>query len=446
MGKISNYLEMIEDIQNKTPEKEAFCTGNSSLTYRELFLLVKEKQKNWKPADHKQLYFIQQERTLDQLTEFLACQGTGYVPVILPKDMTEDKKAALVQKFCVEISGRATGASSICLATKIPEEACMAVMTSGTSGENKLLFRTFESWYDYFPIQNEVFHITSESRLFMQGSLAFTGNMNLYMAQLSAGATILSEDRFDPRLWIKDIIQWQADGVYLIPTKLHALYQALKHENHDPVEQIQTILSGSQSLGKKEAMELKTFFPKAEITLYYGASELSYVTYIRDREMNEDKTRIGRPFPKVDVCLKEGRLLVNTAFGVIGAGKEASAGDYAHRDPEGYFCYDGRKDDICNINGRKISAIHVEQAILNLGVAKQTAVRPVEKNGREYLAAWIVLKEKTLSVGAGEIRRLLKNSLSEEEIPRYIFFLDAFPVSESGKILKRDLCPVDFER
>lgn len=165
-----------------------------------------------------------------------------------------------------------------------------------------------------------------ESRLFMQGSLAFTGNMNLYMAQLSAGATILSEDRFDPRLWIKDIEQWQADGIYLIPAKLHALYQALKHEDHDPVEKIQTILSGSQSLGKKDAMKLKTFFPKAEITLYYGASELSYVTYIRDQEMNEDKTRIGRPFPKVGVCLNSGRLLVNTAFGVIGTGKEASAG------------------------------------------------------------------------------------------------------------------------
>ena len=304
-------------------------TGNSSLTYRELFLLVKEKQKKWKTAAKKELYFIQKEQALDQLTEFLTCQGMGYVPVILPKDMEEDKKTALIQKFCAE--------------TKVPEEACMAVMTSGTSGENKLLFRTFESWYDYFPIQNEIFHITPESRLFMQGSLAFTGNMNLYMAQLSAGATILSEDRFDPRLWIKDIEQWQADGIYLIPAKLHALYQALKHEDHDPVEKIQTILSGSQSLGKKDAMKLKTFFPKAEIILYYGASELSYVTYIRDQEMNEDKTRIGRPFPKVGVCLNAGRLLVNTAFGVIGTGKEASAGDYAHKDPDGYFCFDGRK-------------------------------------------------------------------------------------------------------
>lgn len=368
---------------------------------------------------------------MDQLTEFLTCQGMGYVPVILPKDTASDHRDALVQKLSAE--------------TKIPEEACMAVMTSGTSGENKLLFRTFESWYNYFSIQNEVFHITSESRLFMQGSLAFTGNMNLYMAQLSAGATILSEDRFDPRLWIKEIKQWRADGIYLIPTKLHALYQALKHEDLAPIEEIETILSGSQSLGKKDALKLKTFFPKAEITLYYGASELSYVTYIRDYEMNEDKTRIGHPFPQVDVKLKEGRLLVNTDFGVIGAGKEASAGDYAHQDEEGYFCFDGSKDDICNINGRKISAVYVEQAILNLGIAAEAAVKPIEKNGREYLAAWLVLKDKRSSEEPQKIRLMLKKSLREEEIPRQIFFLDSLLVNESGKVLKRALQAVDAQ-
>ena len=83
---------------------------------------------------------------------------------------------------------------------------------------------------------------------------------------------------------------------------------------------------------------------------------------------------------------------------------------------------------------------------MNLGIAEQAAVKPIEKNGRDYLAAWIIPREKNLSVGSQEIRRLLKNTLSEEEIPRYVFFLDAFPVNESGKILKRDLLPVNFER
>ena len=156
-----------------------------------------------------------------------------------------------------------------------PENACMAVMTSGTSGKNKLLFRTFGSWYDYFPVQNEIFHINSESRLFMQGSLAFTGNLNLYMGQLAAGATILAQERFDPRLWIRNIKQWQANGIYLIPAKLRALYQALCHEKQAPLPEIRTILSGSQSLGKEEVAQLKQFFTEAEITLYYGDSELS---------------------------------------------------------------------------------------------------------------------------------------------------------------------------
>ena len=186
---------------------------------------------------------------------------------------------------------------------------------------------------------------------------------------------------------------------------------------------------------------LRLDFFLGEITLYYGASELSYVTYIRDTQMNDDKTRIGRPFPGIDVQLEDGRLMVNTKWGVIGTRKEASAGDYAHLDEEGYFCFDGRKDDICSINGQKISCIRVEQAILSLGIGAEAAVKPVERQGRQYLAAWIVPKEKErgkdLEKKTGEIRSQLKTILSQGEIPKFFFFEDTLPVNESGKVLKR---------
>ena len=73
--------------------------------------------------------------------------------------------------------------------------------------------------------------------------------------------------------------------------------------------------------------------------------------------------------------------MVNTKWGVIGTGKEASAGDYAHLDEEGYFCFDGRKDDICSINGQKISCIRVEQAILSLGIGAEAAVKTGRATG-----------------------------------------------------------------
>ena len=103
-------------------------------------------------------------------------------------------------------------------------------------------------------------------------------------------------------------------------------------------------------------------------------------------------------------------------------------------DEEGYFCFDGRKDDICSINGQKISCIRVEQAILSLGIGAEAAVKPVERQGRQYLAAWIVPKEKErgkdLEKKTGEI-------LSQGEIPKFFFFEDTLPVNESGKVLKR---------
>ena len=202
MEKITNYLELIQQIQDITPEKEAFCTTGKSLTYSQLYALAKEKQGMLKQEKKefgeqnakKQLRIIQTTCILDQLVEFLACQGTDWIPVILPADATVPVDEWTQKTW--------------------PENACMAVMTSGTSGKNKLLFRTFGSWYDYFPVQNEIFHINSESRLFMQGSLAFTGNLNLYMGQLAAGATILAQERFDPRLWIRNIKQWHKDTLW----------------------------------------------------------------------------------------------------------------------------------------------------------------------------------------------------------------------------------------
>ena len=54
-------------------------------------------------------------------------------------------------------------------------------------------------------LQNEIFGIKETSRLFVQGSLAFTGNLNLYLAQFFAGAVIIAENTFSPKKWLDRI-------------------------------------------------------------------------------------------------------------------------------------------------------------------------------------------------------------------------------------------------
>ena len=249
---LTNYLEMIQSVER---DREALLFSDRVYTYGNLADLALEKQKQLHLENRKQqLAVIRESSILEQLVAFLACQGTGAVPLIVPNDTT-------VPDAFFEI--------------KIPDEACMAVMTSGTTGSGKLLFRTFESWYGYFETQNRIFGISGESRLFAQGSLAFTGNLNLYLAQLSAEAAVIACDLFDPRLWKQQLEAYRADGIYLIPAKLRALKQVYERER-EPEKQtnrhIRLILSGSQSFGGAEALAVQRIFPHADLILYYGAS------------------------------------------------------------------------------------------------------------------------------------------------------------------------------
>ena len=57
MEKITNYLELIQQIQDITPEKEAFCTTGRSLTYSQLYALAKEKQGMLKQEKKKLILF-----------------------------------------------------------------------------------------------------------------------------------------------------------------------------------------------------------------------------------------------------------------------------------------------------------------------------------------------------------------------------------------------------
>ena len=145
------------------------------------------------------MYFVKKDPQLaQQLIEFIAFAGTDNVPVLAPQEADTEHLKDIVP----------------------PLEACMGAMTSGTTGRAKVLFRTYESWAGFFEEQNRVFGVTPDSCMFAQGSLAFTGNLNLYMGALYAGASVVAAGKFRPRLWQEMILKHSCDVVYLIPTKL----------------------------------------------------------------------------------------------------------------------------------------------------------------------------------------------------------------------------------
>lgn len=400
-----NFYEMIRE---QEADRLALVEEGKEYTYGELVKLSQEKGDRLRQEkSEKKVIFLREKRILDQLVSFLGCQAAGKIPLLVPEDA----------KQLPEIG-------------EVPENACMAVMTSGSTGVPKVLYRRYESWADFFPVQNEIFGVTPESRMFAQGSLAFTGNLNLYMAQFSIGAAIVAANVFDPRRWAEWIEEYKTDVVYLIPRKLLFLPQCIKK----PVTTVRHILAGSQSMGSEEAEKLRRCFPNAGIVLYYGASELNYITYLRQDQMTQEKNCVGKPFPSVQVSVEDGEIFVTTPYHVEGVLCPFSLKDLGHMDVAGNLYFDGRKDDIVSIRGRKVSLLKIEGALEDISFIGEAIAAAVEKEGEKRVAAWVTLCGSEVSEECEEqIYAHLKQTLANYELPFCCKIVEKLPHTESGK-------------
>ena len=394
-------------LQNKPPHKAALITEERIYTYGDLAeLALRRRQES---AGQFGICFIKKLTVAEQLIEFIALSGTKLVPVLAPQQAD---------------TGSLSGISA-------PPEACMGVMTSGTTGAAKVLFRTYASWAGFFDEQNRVFGITEDSCMFAQGSLAFTGNLNLYMGAFHAGACVAAADKFRPRLWQEMIMQNNCDVVYLIPTKLRLLARSAKAA----MPCVKNIIAGSQGFDRRDMAAVKRIMPNAEMTLYYGASEVNYITYITGSEMTDDRTLIGRPFNGVGVSVKNGEIYIDTPYHVIGKPRPCTLGDCGSVDGNGMLHFLGRRDDMYNINGLKISGLKVTGALLDCDGVEDAAVLPVYSTEGDALAAFIVGKGLTKT----SILQKLHGKLTEHELPKHIIFMEDLPKNESGKTDRKKL-------
>lgn len=439
-------MDYYELVKKADPAKTAIIEDGNVYTYggisglasvmAEQILEEQEYNANILKIQGKTVYIVKENSILKQLVAFLACNAANIIPVIVPSD-----------------------ASRLPEINYIPDNVCMAVMTSGTTGIPKVLYRTYKSWAGFFPVQNEIFGINKESVLFAHGSLAFTGNLNLYMAQLFAGGTVVAENKFNPKRWAYVINKENVNAIYLIPSKLMLLPSVIKEINKN----VKSIISGSQSLGHSDAIKLKEVFPMAEIILYYGASELNYITYVKDRDMTIDKNLIGKPFPGIGVSVNNGNIYVDSPYHAEGIKCPYSVSDKGYMDKNGCLYFEGRSDDIVLIHGRKISLIHIENELESLEEVHEAAVILVTENEKKVVAAFVdmdynikssfiinsnsynninrendVIILKKLS-NNDKIFTNLRKKLAHYEMPCKIIVIDKMPHNESGKKDKKKI-------
>ena len=112
------------------------------------------------------------------------------------------------------------------------------------------------------------------------------------------------------------------------------------------------------------------------------------------------------------------------------------SGDLACKDEQGNYRITGRLKDMIIRGGENIYPKEIEEFIYTHPAVKDVQVIgvPDKKYGEEIFAS-IVLKEPD-SITADEMFQYIKASMARHKVPKYIEFVDSFPMNAAGKVLK----------
>jgi acetyl-CoA synthetase len=124
------------------------------------------------------------------------------------------------------------------------------------------------------------------------------------------------------------------------------------------------------------------------------------------------------------------------------AGDWLLTGDQATLGEEGYFRFVGRDDDVITSGGYRIGPGEIEDCLIrHPAVALAAAVGVPDDLRTERVKAFVVLAEGQTPSEAltREIQDYVKTRLAAHEYPREVEFLDALPMTATGKIRRKEL-------
>jgi fatty-acyl-CoA synthase len=285
------------------------------------------------------------------------------------------------------------------------------------------------------------------------------------MAILTHGATAAPVEHFDPLLVLATIQKEKCTAVYGVPTMFIA---ELNHPmfNMFDLSSLRTgIMAGSPCPIETMRQVIDKMY-MTEITICYGLTESSPVmTQTRFDDPLEVKVEtVGRELPGVEVTIRDPETNKECPDGVHGEFccrgyntmkgyykmPEATAkcidgqgwlhsGDLGVKDEKGFFRVTGRIKDMIIRGGENIYPKEIEDFLYTMPGVKDAQVVGIasEKYGEE-VGAFIILHEN-ISLKEEDVKDFCRGKISRFKIPKYIFFVDSYPLTASGKIQKYQL-------
>ena len=335
--------------------------------------------------------------------------------------------------------------------------------TSGTTGSPKGATLTHHNVLNNGFFIGEAMRLTEQDRLCIPVPLYHCFGMVLgNLAAITHGTCIVYPgEGFDPLAVLETVAAERCTGLHGVPTMFIAEMEHPRFAEFDLSSLRTGIMAGSPCpievmRRAVDKMNLR------EITICYGMTETSPVSFqtTADDPLERRVTTVGRIHPHLEVKIvdAEGRIVPRGVTGelctrgysvmlgywddpartgqVIDAARWMHTGDLAVIDEEGYCNIVGRLKDVVIRGGENVYPREVEEflyghpAILDV----QCFGVPDPRYGEE-LCAWVRLRDGA-EVAEEDIRAYCRGRIAHQKVPRYVRFVDSFPMTVTGKMQK----------
>ena len=350
------------------------------------------------------------------------------------------------------------------------DDPALMIFTSGTTGPPKGALHAHRVLIGHVPgVQTHHMPLPlNDDVLWTPADWAWAGGLlNVLLPGLMMGVPVVSgrAGKFDPELAHETMAAARVTRLFMPPTALR-----LCRSVEDPAKRydlrLRTVGSGGEQLGAP-AHEWAREAWGLTVNEFYGQTECNLIVSGCEAMGVVDERAIGGAVPGHEVAVidEAGERLPNGDVGQIAVlrpdpvmfleywqrpdateakfrGDWMLTGDRGLIDDRGLFRFEGRDDDVITSAGFRIGPGEIEDCLtghpdvsLAAAVGKPDAVRT------EIVKAYVVLREGVRASDdlANALRDYVKRRLSAHEYPREIDFIDALPLTTTGKVIRREL-------